>query len=272
MADPEGIVGAAMTAALMDGLEPTATGTAQRPRRGRWLVAAAVMMILASGGLWLADAPEGAPLFPLQRVSLAGELRHVSEQDLRAAIASHTDGGLLSLDVAGIRSAVETLPWVRHASVRRIWPHALAIHIEEQQPLARWGETALVNREGEVFAPASRPAGLPILDGPELQRAAVVRFYESLAPVLADYDLEVAALRLDARGAWTLELSDGARVELGTHALEQRLSRFLGALPRLRRQSGRTFGRVDLRYPNGFAIEWKSTDTARNRESNRAAQ
>lgn len=262
-----------MTAALMDDFQPTMPPPAERrARRGRWLVLLASAMILASGGLWLADAMDEKPLFPLQRVSLSGELEHVSERDLRAAMSAHMEGGLLSLDVAGIRAAVEALPWVRRASVRRIWPHALAIHIEEQQPLALWGESALVNSDGAAFEPASRPDGLPRLAGPERRRTEVVRLFRSLVPVMSSHGLEMAGLRLDARGGWTIDLVGGTRVELGTHALEARLSRFLAALPRLRRQSGRALGRVDLRYPNGFAIEWKSTESARNQEGNRAAQ
>lgn len=261
-----------MTAALMDEMEPTLSSPEQRPPRRRWLMLAAVAMILASAGLWLVDDLNHEPLFPLQRVSLAGDVRHVSERDLRAAMSAHMDGGLLSLDVAGIRTSVEALPWVRRASVRRIWPHALTIHIEEQHPLARWGETALVNNAGDVFEPAERPDGLPALAGPERRRDELVRLYKSLAPVMAERGLDVAALRLDARGAWTIDLSGGGRIALGNRALEARLARFLGALPRLRQQSGRTLGRVDLRYPNGFAIEWKSTESARDQESNRAAQ
>ncbi|MBA1149340.1 cell division protein FtsQ/DivIB [Ectothiorhodospiraceae bacterium WFHF3C12] len=262
-----------MSVAALNELPGAGSGVdATRRRPARWLVPAGLAMLLASGMLWLLDREHGEPLFPLRSVSLAGDFGHVSEADLRAAMAPHLNGGLLSLDVGRIRAAVEELAWVRRASVRRIWPHALAIHIEEQQPLARWGEAGLVNASGQLFTPTAMPEGLPRLAGPSQRREAVVGAYNALAPALEEYGLAIDALSVDARGAWTLKLAGGARIELGTHSLEARLGRYLGALPRLRRQAGRVPERVDLRYPNGFAIEWKATEQARKQEDNRAAQ
>lgn len=260
-----------MSVAAMEraGAEPEAP---RRGRPGQWLLPVALAMVLASAVLWLADRPEDRPLFPLRAVSLGGELRHVAEADLRRAIAPHLDGGLLALDVGRIRRAVEALPWVQRASVRRIWPDTLTIEIQEQRPLARWGNGALVNSRGQVFRPRTLPDGLAQLSGPAERREAVVRLYKALGPALAQFGLSVAELRLDARGAWRLRLDNGAQLELGTHAIEARLGRFLGALPQLTRPPERVPARVDLRYPNGFAIQWRSVDEARERKSNRTAQ
>lgn len=253
----------------MDRLDQPIPGPDARPARGgrRWVLAAALVMLAGSGLLWLADALSSAPLFPLRKVTLDGDLHHVTEAALRDAMAPHVHGGLLSLDVSAIRSAITALPWVHSASVRRIWPHSLAVDIVEQQPLARWGDDALVNTDGAVFRPASIPDGLPELQGPASRRADVVALFRALVGPLRERGLDIAALRLDRRGSWTVELADGATLEVGTHDVTARLTRFLGALPRLRRQAGRALERVDLRYPNGFAVQWRKT--ADTREQNR---
>ena len=43
------------------------------------------------------------------------------------------------------------MPWVRHASVRRVWPNALAVTLEEYKPLGTWGSDQLVSVDGELF-------------------------------------------------------------------------------------------------------------------------
>jgi cell division protein FtsQ len=249
---------------------PPTEGDERRPHR--LVLFAAVAMILSSGVLWLWDEAGEGPLFPLRAVTLGGELEHVTEADLRQAMAPHLQGGLLSLDVARIRTAVESLPWVKRASVRRLWPHSLAIDIEEQRPLARWGDDALVGAGGEVFRPQMLPEGLPGLAGPESRRGDVVQLYRALLEPLAARDLEVEALRVDARGSWTLRLTGDLVVEIGTHELESRLARFLGALPELRRGADQQPSRVDLRYPNGFAVDWRSSKDMRKQNRNRKAQ
>ena len=54
--------------------------------------------------------------------------------------------------------AFESVPWVRHAVVRRVWPNRLAVTLEEHRAAALWqglgtttGSESLVNGHGEVF-------------------------------------------------------------------------------------------------------------------------
>jgi cell division protein FtsQ len=64
------------------------------------------------------------------------------------------------------------------------------------------------------------------------------------------------ALRLSARGSWSLRLSDGTQVEVGRSDSQLRLQRFSRLLPRLRAQDPRPLTRADLRYTNGFSLTW----------------
>jgi hypothetical protein len=43
----------------------------------------------------------------------------------------------ISIDLDQAR-AFETVPWVRQATLRRIWPDRLAVHLDEHQPVALW--------------------------------------------------------------------------------------------------------------------------------------
>ena len=56
------------------------------------------------------------------------------------------------------RRQVEQLPWVRRASVGRIWPNKIAVYIEERSPIAflrlpQEGGTRLIDAEGVILTP-----------------------------------------------------------------------------------------------------------------------
>jgi len=111
------------------------------------------------------------PLFPLKEVSVSaansssGELKHVTRDQIDKAVQSEVRGNFFTVDMDATRAAFRKLPWVRNASVRRVWPQSLEVTLEEHVVLARWGSTALVNTHGEVFNAASADK-LPIFEGP----------------------------------------------------------------------------------------------------------
>ena len=47
-----------------------------------------------------------------------------------------TGTNIFRLSLDALRRGVETLPWVRTASVTRILPHGLLVHITERTPVA----------------------------------------------------------------------------------------------------------------------------------------
>ena len=80
-----------------------------------------------------------------------------------------------------MRRAFESVPWVRHAVVRRVWPNRLRVQLEEHRPVALWGgETGsekLVNSFGEVFEANLGDVeddDLPRLVGPDGSSAQVL--------------------------------------------------------------------------------------------------
>ena len=54
----------------------------------------------------------------------------------------------------GGQARIQTLPWVRHASVRRVLPDTVVVEIVERRPLALWQHEkkfALIDEEGQVI-------------------------------------------------------------------------------------------------------------------------
>jgi len=248
---------------LDDDLPPREPGGgAQQPRGmgARLILLAAALAVLGAVASIVVERVEGPELFPIRAVRFDGGLANVRDQDLRSAVSSHLDGGLLGVDVNAIRHAVESLPWVASASVRRVWPDALRVTVTEQQPVALWGDSGLVNGEGTVFTPASRPTDLPRLAGPKGTAPEVLKAFRRLRQRLDAIGLEVVGLQLDKRRSWKAALADRGELMLGQKHRGERLKRLVRAWPSLR-TTGRVPARIDLRYPNGFAVQWRKPGT-----------
>lgn len=231
------------------------------PRRWPWLALAAALVAVAA--LWSMYAWLSNPQrFPLETVQLRGELQHTSEQELRQALSPWVGRGMWGMDVQGIRKSVETLPWVWRASVRRIWPGTLVVHVQEHQPMAYWNGGGLVTEGGLVFQPesASLPKGLPSLQGPDGFAARMVRRYAALKPVLAGSGFELTGLRLDERLSWFAEVDGSVEIAIGRDHFDMRIERFLTAWAGIREQAPGPMASADLRYPNGFAIAWRDQE------------
>ena len=198
---------------------------------------------------------------PIDQVTLEGRFQRVSPLELEQAVRKRVDGaGLVSVDLAALQRSVEALPWVDRATVARAWPRGLRIEVTEQVAAARWGADGLLNARGELFLTGARflPPELPRLSGPVGSEGAVARRYLAIQGRLAEGGVRLTALRLDARGAWEIDLHNGVRVRLGRRDVDERFERFVAAALRLVEQRGAELAYVDMRYSNGFAAGWRN--------------
>jgi len=255
------------------------------------LAAAATLALAAAGVTWLARQP----MFTLARIELVAappvglaaaqpparpHLRYVSPASVRTAIAGQLTGNFFTVDLQQARQAFESAPWVRRASVRRIWPNTLQVTLEEEAPLAYWNDGQLLNIWGEAFT-----ANLGELeDGPRLARLVgppgaetlVAQRYAQLLRGFAPLGTVIERLELTPRYAWQASLSNGMTLELGrdpqadapqtdaaqTDAAQTdasdfttRIHRFVQAWPEvLGALAGREVSHADLRHANGFAL------------------
>ncbi len=209
------------------------------------LAVAAIRMLLASS------------LFPLRELTVQGALAHTSRDELEAATRGRASGNFFAVDLAAVREALEKLPWVRRADVRRVWPDRIEVSLEEHVALARWGDVALVNTFGERFG-GDTDASLPIFAGPPRTETEVARRFVRYAHLLAPLGGKLERVILTPRYAWQLRLSGGLSIELGrdlpNDPADARLARFVAAYPQSLGRLALRHEYVDLRYPNGFAL------------------
>jgi cell division protein FtsQ len=218
-------------------------------------------LLLLSGGLagltWGLDRP-------LRVISMDGSFQRVTPGQIEKAVAPYSQAGFMSADLDGIQRAVEALPWVEHARIQRRWPNSLHVTVIEQTAAARWGESGLLNTRGELFVKSAThvPAELPHLSGPDGTESQVAQRYLALQGRMLEAGMRIAALRLDERGAWEVDLDSGVTVRLGRRDVEERIDRFIHTASQVIAHRLNEIAYIDMRYSNGFAIGWRNAAPA----------
>jgi cell division protein FtsQ len=196
---------------------------------------------------------------PIRVISMDGSFQRVTPGDIEKAVAPFAQAGFLSADLDRIQRAVEAVPWVDHARVQRRFPNSLHVAVVEETAAARWGESGLLNTRGQLFVREAThvPAELPHLSGPEGTESLVAQRYLTTQGRMLEAGMRIAALRLDARGAWEMDLDSGVTVRLGRRNVDERLDRFIRTAAQVISHRLNDITYVDMRYSNGFAIGWR---------------
>ncbi len=215
------------------------------------LVGVAALAFTVAAG-WLLLRSE---LFPVRELRIVAPLEKTARAEIEAAARGAISANFFAVSPAQVRVALESLPWVRRASVRRVWPDRLEVALEEHEALARWGDEALVNTFGEKF-PGRSERVLPLFVGPAGYERELASRYARFSAAVAPLGARVERLVLTPRFAWQLRLEGGLDVMLGRDgdAAEARLRRFVAAYDDTLGKIQQRHAYVDLRYPNGFAL------------------
>jgi cell division protein FtsQ len=228
----------------------------------------ATLLLAAAALLWLTRQP----FFAIRAITVDGDVARNSVSTIRANAAPRLAGNFMTLDLGSVRRAFESVPWVRHAVVQRVWPNRLRVRLEEHRPVALWsgGEAAgekLVNSFGEVFEANVGDVeddDLPTLDGPDGSSAHMLAMLDKLGPVFAPLETRVGALALSSRGSWQATLDGGAVVEIGRGNDDDvlgRASRFVSTIRQVTSHYQRPLEYADLRHPDGYAVRLKGIST-----------
>jgi cell division protein FtsQ len=193
--------------------------------------------------------------FEIERVYVAGRYQTDRQTLIEAlGVAIHQPIFDVSLETARLR--VESLPWVRSASVERRLPNTIVLHIEERVPLALWqneGRVAVVDDDGHVIDGA-RPQDfkeLLLVVGPDA--ADVAADLIAIMELVPDLKQRVAAaVRVGGR-RWSLKLDDGIDVHLPETDVDGALLR-LADLAKGQQLLARDVEAVDLRLPDRLVL------------------
>lgn len=234
--------------------------TEKRLRFLSWLFRLCVIVALISALTWGWSMFKDPQFLPIKTVKIIAPYQHVTKKSLESVVMPYVPAGLLSVNADGLQQQLLQIPWVYSASIKRVWPNQLTITITEQQPVAIWNVTSLLNAAGDIFSPppATFPAGLPLLDGPDGQQALVLQQYQQFGAQLAPFHLTIAHLSLDQRRSWQMVLNNGVVLVLGKEDPTARFNRFIAVYNKVFSNPQQAALRVDMRYSDGFAVQWQN--------------
>ena len=220
------------------------------------VVTGTVLGLLAAGVLWLTRAQA----FSIHAIELEGDLTRSQLPTLRTHALPGLTGNFFAIDLDRARAAFETVPWVRRAIVRRVWPDRLVVRLEEHEAAAFWegsegGGTRLLNTFGEVFEAnlgEVEDESLPVFTGPDERAAEVLALWQRLQPAFA------------GRGSWRAELDHGVVVEMGRGSeaeVVERTERFLRTVRQMTDRYRQPVLYADLRHADGYALRLRGVST-----------
>ncbi|HTK33937.1 MAG TPA: cell division protein FtsQ/DivIB [Caulobacteraceae bacterium] len=228
------------------------------------VLGAGLILMLATGGRAQAlaaavghgiDHRLGAIGFRVAAVQVKGASRF-AEPDIRRALQIEPDASILGLNLPVLLGRVESVGWVRSATIARQLPDTLVVTVSERQRLAVWqsgGTASVVDPEGHVIPEADpgRFSDLPLVVGQGAGEAAA-----SILPLIQTRPRLAsrmeALVRVDGR-RWDVRLKDGGLIQLPATGEDAALIQ-LDQLDQKSRLLELGFARIDLRDPQMVAV------------------
>lgn len=206
----------------------------------------------------------------ITQVELSG-YRFTADGDIFDAIDLAHVKSMLSLDGDAVCRRIERLPWIKTASITRVYPNKIAVTVTEREVAAVWQRgpaTYLIDATGRVLsATREEPRGLPRFAGegapaeaPDLLRL-LVRY-----PGFAER-LDVAERVGERR--WTLRLKEGIALHLPADGEAAALAELSGDPAFREVLSGHDLV-VDLRTPGRTTVRSSARDASNQPSSARA--
>ncbi len=194
--------------------------------------------------------------FAVDQIRVAGH-KETSEIDILERLDLDGYTSLIGFNAEQARQRIAELPWVKVASVRKVYPDTLEVSIEERQPFAIWqhgSQLTVVEQSGHVIAPFTGGSHsiLPLVIGyGAADHAAAfiekIRRFPELASRVKGY-IRVAERR------WDLRLENGITIKLPETDEDLAIAEVL----KLDRENGllsRDIASVDLRLDDRLAIQ-----------------
>jgi cell division protein FtsQ len=202
---------------------------------------------------------KSAEYFPIRNVKIFGA-EHLDHADVQKLVSPFVGSGFFAIDVDKIKERLLQLPWVAQVVVRREWPDLVIVAINEKKPVALWNDNSLLSSAGELFTPDVKtyPARLPQLAGPAGEQILMAQYYAKMSSALTPLHCKITRLELTPAMAWSLTLDNGTKLSIGHKDILTRLNHFVKVYPKVVGDRITDVEYVDLRYPNGMAVKWKS--------------
>ena len=137
----------------------------------------------------------------IKTVKVSGNMDTTNRDKFAHIIQKHVANGFFHVQMGKLEQELVDLPWVYRATVQRLWPNTIKVEVIEQKPIARWGDSGLMNAYGEIFFPVSTESyqSFPMLYGEEARAKDLASIFENSLKQLQPLGLQLRGLFEDER-------------------------------------------------------------------------
>lgn len=209
----------------------------------------------------------------LNNIIIKGDVTRNDAISIRNQINLNTFGNFYNIDLIKTKKTFESISWVNHAIVRRVFPNQILVKVSEYNATAIWGNSEdlkLVDDRGVLFeanADEREYEKMPQFIGPDNQSKLMLEVYKSLITIFEPLQYTLKTLELNARGSWIAVLDNGAHIELGRgNALnvKERASKFAESIESILKKVNKKMldiQYIDLRHGDGYAMRVQGVNT-----------
>ena len=214
--------------------------------------------------------------FPLKHISIQGDLQNAQPGQIRSAIAQVAATNILRIDVVKAAEAVQSVPWIEEATIRREWPDTLVVYVNERVIQSRWNDELWLDHLGTpVRLPVDTGRDLPHLKGPTNSAQEILAQYRTWQSSFSKQGLDITTLEMSGRNSWKIEflrasnatdersasgdadvVANDIEVVLGSINPQLQVERFLWLYREVLSPVDEWIESVDMRYPNGISVRW----------------
>ncbi len=180
-----------------------------------------------------------------------------SRSDLLETLDIKKGTPILKVDIEEARLRVESLGWVKSATLVRILPNVIFLEINERKALALWQRSrrppVLIDREGDVIQKRNlaKYSNLPLVVGQDAAKNAAM-LIERLHQYPLIYNEVKVAIRVSQR-RWNLRLKNNIEIRLPAENISTALNQ-LSEYQNKHSLFDRNIIAVDLRVPDRLIV------------------
>ena len=243
--------------------------SASAKTHAKWVLRSTVVLSLLLGISWsIYQLPvretyaniKQAIRLPVKSVAIEGDFTKVSRDQIELIVRDSLSKDFLKVELKEIKKKIEEDPWVEFVNVKRIWPDKIELSVNEEKPIARWGDSGFINQHGTLIDVKldKELDQLPLFYGSNKQIEEITQWYMVAGDILSNYDLNISGLKINEQGDWELAIDNSIQIIMGAEDKQSKLEQFLIVYTQKLKADVTKIAVVDLRYEAGLAVSWRS--------------
>jgi cell division protein FtsQ len=202
------------------------------------------------------------PLFFLKNIKVKG-IQQLKDNDIMGRAAPFLRDSLFKIDISKMKEAIVSHPFVKEVRIKRVYPFALVIDVEEKKPSALWadseGQLHVLDENGEPFRGIAKGDGKGLIVINAKEKSGAKSVYGQINEWFREGIIQQEALSDVAYNEGNITIygcgcDDGVEIILGKEDQKGRLRRAVAVLEDAKRR-GFLIKCIDARFERGAIIK-----------------